>query len=222
MMDGDMAQHKVQSVDSVEGLPSCFEELGLTEPLLRRAVETGLRHYQRATPFHPRTHGGCNAWGEIVAVVRQMLKVKGWSPLDLRGLPMACHGEAGISIVVTSGDKNTGIREGEPSSRNPKGEATNNYVSHNLDLFTDPITEKTDDSLNNKTWVLLYYFDFKTKEVRFELSLPLNLSPNGYFNKWLERHIFEPVAFSDDQQNVDLIINSEFNDDIDFDIAIRT
>ena len=70
----------------------------------------------------------------------------------------------------------------------------------------------------HETWVLLYHYDKMEKEVRYELSLPMNLSSSGYFNSWKKRYIFPSISLDED-----VIVNpknvTEFNDDIDFDIS---
>ncbi|MNU86111.1 hypothetical protein D3C71_758650 [compost metagenome] len=197
--------------------------LGIDQGTLRRAVESGARVYLKATSFHPRTHGGVTAWGETVGILRQELSPFGWKPSDKNGLPVTANGELGISIVVTSGDKETGIETGTPSSNNDKGSATKRFVNSNYDMFEDDqFSVFSSGPIDfHETWVLLYHYDKLAKEVRYELSLPMNLSSSGYFDSWKRRYIFPSISLDED-----VIINpnnpnnpTEFNDDIDFDIS---
>lgn len=194
--------------------------LGIDQGTLRRAVESGARVYLKATAFHPRTHGGVTAWGETVGILRQELSPFGWKSSDKNGLPVTANGELRISIVVTSGDKDTGIETGNPSSNNDKGSATKKFVSSNYDMFEDDkLSVFSSEPIDlHETWVLLYHYDKSAKEVRYELSLPLNLSSSGYFNSWKKRYIF-PVISLDEGVSINPGNLTEFNDDIDFDIS---
>lgn len=208
---------KAALVSQSSAIASELEKLDISETLLRSAVEMGVRTYRKATPFHPKTHGGSSAWGEVVAVVRQGLKAKGWSILDQSGLSMVCNMESGISIVISSGDRQTGLPDGIPSSRNSKGSATQGYVDLNYDLFSNSSDDSENPIDSTKTYVLLYYFDFEKQEVRYELSLPTEINARGYIKGWERRYLFGPISLKAD---VDVSENNEaeFNNDIDFDI----
>ncbi|MEM8445545.1 hypothetical protein Q4R95_19670, partial [Morganella morganii] len=90
-------------------------------------------------------------------------------------------------VIITSGDKDTGLIDGNPRTKNAKGNAVRRAVeknNYNLELF--PSNDVFDDNLDEleaistldptKTYVLLYYFDFSSKEVRCELSLPKEMT----------------------------------------------
>ncbi|MGY3945474.1 hypothetical protein [Aeromonas tecta] len=194
--------------------------LGIDQGTLRRAVESGARVYLKATSFHPRTHGGVTAWGETVGILRQELSPFGWKQSDKNGLPVTANGGLGISIVVTSGDKETGIETGTPSSNNDKGSATKRFVNSNYDMFEDDkLSVFSSEPIDlHETWVLLYHYDKSKKEVRYELSLPMNLSASGYFDSWKKRYIFSAISLDEDTI-IDPDNKTEFNDDIDFDIS---
>lgn len=196
---------------------SAMSASGLSEDIIRKAIELGVRTYKKATPFHPKTHGGSSAWGEVVASIRQDLKLKGWSLLDQNGLSMVCHKDSGISIVISSGDKQTGLEDGFPSSRNSKGAATSNFIDLNYDLFKDEIVSSEEQADLSKTYVLLYFFDFDKKEARFELSLPTEMNAKGYIKGWKERMIFGPISLNAEPKFED-DARAEFNDDVDIDI----
>ena len=195
-----------------------LDALGITEAILKKAVETGVRSYNKATSFHPNTYAGSAAWGDTVATIREELKRQGWSLVDHRGLSLACNKKHGISLVVTSGCRLTGVKGGRgPSSKNNKGNATKDFVDVNYDLFQTDNSEEHYQVLKNETWVFLYHYDLFNKEVRYELSLPLELSQHGHFSSWAKRFVFKPISLKDEVEDI-VEEKSNFNDEVDFDI----
>ena len=195
-----------------------LDDLKVSYDLVHRVVEAGIRAYMNSSPFHPKTHAGSSAWNEIVAELRKGLKAEGWSLMDRVGQPLIYNKDLNVSIGVSSGDKETGISEKMPSSKNPKGAVTQNLINQNMDLFSDAI-----DMINPvdsyKTYFLLYYFDIAQQEARFELSLPTELSVSGYISDWSDRYCFQPLSFNDDV--VLQLEQGEFSEDIDFDIDFK-
>ncbi len=48
---------------------------------------------------------------------------------------------------------------------------------------------KLDASVNKQTWFLLHYWDEDADEIRVELSLPAEMTPDGFVIQWRERII---------------------------------
>ncbi|MCV2886534.1 hypothetical protein OE749_17695 [Aestuariibacter sp. AA17] len=212
------------STKTSEAAKSKLAELGLSREILERAIQEGLFQFKKVTKLHPVTAGGSRAWEEVNASLReQLLQTQaGWNMSHEKGLTLTFNKSLGVNIVVTSGDRHTGIKEGFPKTKNTKGASTQNYVGVNYSLFGDDedvvsiFQEKIDKT---ETWVLLYHIDTALKQVRFELSLPSGMSgSNGKIriDSWEQRIIFNPVPFNSDVTPTD---KPEFNEDISFDVT---
>lgn len=186
--------------------------MGLTLDDIDQAIIDGLIQFKKATKLHPVTHAGVTAWGETNATLRAKLigKAIGWGYKHKAGLTITHNKKLGIAIIATSGDKDTGLLDGSPSTKNKKGPSTRNIVTNNLtlDLFDEPSINNsgivhlhTSNIDPTQTWVLLYHIDIGRKEVRYELSLPDSIvQVQGQEGKlkidnWKSRIIFEPLPF---------------------------
>lgn len=183
------------------------------------AVSRAIYESRRSSPLHPRTSAMSRAWDELVAAFRESVLTgsRGWNFILNNGLEYTINSALGLSIIVTSGNKDTGLQEGFPKTKNTKGVATEDMVSRNLDLFeSNDINSMAPDMRvdTTQTYVFLYYFDHHVKEVRCELSLPSGMSGLNGYNKisaWRERIILPTIPFTaaiDTQEK-------EFNDEID-------
>lgn len=196
---------------------------GIEPSIFRDALQSGLALSKSVTKFHPVTAGGSRAWEEIVATFREQViqHNDGWKAEQRSGMPVLINPERGITIVITSGDENTGIKDfSSPKTKNAKGHVTESFVGRNYDLFDD---ENNVDTLlecidSHQTWVLLYTFDKNRSEVRYELSLPTSTAISGNKGKikicdWQTRIIFPAISY-DDIVLPDL--SNDFTDDTDF------
>ncbi|EHK7404367.1 TPA: hypothetical protein KDY52_001301 [Vibrio parahaemolyticus] len=209
--------------DSFDESPDLTPTLGISPTIFRDAIQSGLILYKSTTKFHPVTAGGSRAWEEIVASFRLSVveNYQGWKAIQENGMPILVNPPLGITIVITSGDTNTGLTDSlPPKTKNAKGQVTENYVGKNYDLFGSaedtPQIIKID---SNQTWVFLYTVDKSKKEIRFELSLPTDTSISGAKGKikicdWQKRVIFPPVSFDDIPD--DYVPGNDFTDDSDF------
>ncbi|MHC5178636.1 hypothetical protein [Serratia rhizosphaerae] len=210
-----MLAHKIyQDQSSVAKL----ESMGLSVDDFTFAISRAIYESRRSSPLHPRTSAMSRAWDEVVAAFRESVLsgVRGWNYMLNNGLEYTINSELGLSIIATSGSKDTGLVEGFPKTKNSKGTATESLVSRNLDLFEsndfEHIADVTIDS--TKTYVFLYYFDLSAQEVRCELSLPSGMSGFNGHNKidaWSERIILPSVPFSAAIETSE----KEFNEEID-------
>ena len=221
-------QHKVIQVSEED---ITIKNMGLDKGSLEQAIKDGLIQYKRSSPLHPLTHAGSTAWGEIVYVVRAKLLSlgNGWSFYQKDGLSITHNKGTGIAIIVTSGDKDTGLSGGSPSTKNKKGPSTRNIVNNNQPSLFEPIhSENLADAESpldsTETWVLLYCIDKIAKEIRFELSLPSSTARiSGKENKlkidsWKTRLIFEPVPF-DIEPNKITSEKAVFTDEVSFKVS---
>ena len=212
-----LAQKIYEDQSSLERLQS----MGLTVDDFNFAVSRAIYESRRSSPLHPRTSAMSRAWEEVVAALRESLLsgLKGWNYIFNSGLEYTINSKLGLSIIVTSGNKDTGVFEGFPKSKNAKGAATENMISRNLDLFNADEQEDIEEFSgtlidSTKTYVFLYYFELGAQEVHCELSLPSAMSGiNGHtkISAWSERIILPAVPFSSAVE----IPEKEFNEEID-------
>lgn len=213
-----MLAHKIyEDQSSLDKLQS----MGLTVDDFTFAVSRAIYESRRSSPLHPRTSAMSRAWDEIVAALRESVlsSSKGWNYTFNNGLEYTINSELGLSIIVTSGNKDTGLVEGFPKSKNAKGSATEDVIFRNLDLFNSEYHEEVEEFSGNsidstQTYVFLYYFDLGAQEVRCELSLPSAMSGFNGHNKisaWSERIILPAVPFSAAVETPE----KEFNEEID-------
>lgn len=150
------------------------------------------------------------------------------------GVPFESNGIEGIksplrkiTIIVNSGNKNTGIKDKEPKPKNQKGSGYNILMSDNLDLFTsydnlldaNAITEESADP--NQTWLLLFYIDEKKEEIRFELLLPTKIE-NRVISGYKKRIIFAPIDISNKPKFTSVKSEESSTVGIDFDVPRKS
>ncbi|WP_353614058.1 hypothetical protein [Mangrovibacter phragmitis] len=219
-----LAQKIYQDHNSVAKLKS----MGLSVDNFTFAISRAIYESRRSSPLHPRTSAMTRAWEEVVAAFRESVisELKGWNYTFDSGLEYTINSERGLSIIATSGNKDTGILEGFPKTKNAKGSATEDVISRNLGLFGEDDddddeyeSEEPEDSIpisidSTQTFVFLYYFDLGAQEVRCELSKPSAMSGFNGQNKissWSERIILPSVPFSAAIETPE----KEFNEEID-------
>lgn len=204
------------------------QTLGIDPSIFRDAMQSGISLFKSATKFHPVTTGGSRAWEEVVGIIRSQVvdKYEGWKALQKDGMPVLINAAEALTLVITSGDENTGILGmADPRTKNAKGQVTENFVSKNLDLFSILEEETNIVELSpidsHQTWILLYVIDKVKSEVRFELSLPTCTALSGNQGRikiceWQKRVIFPSIPFS--EVVIDVVADSEqhFTDESDF------
>jgi len=214
----DIALNIFSSEESVE---ERLQQLGLSHEHLKYAVAQGQSARNTSTPNHPTNAGGTMAFLEAVKGLRDSLLPEGWVIQNVRNLSMTVNPETNLAIVVSGGSNDTGLQEGYPTTRNPKGHQTKHYLSVNQkDLFQDnvvPVNDVEDDS-TNQTWLLLYCFDAKAQEIRSELSLPTSIDSLGRVCGWNERILLKSIPL--DGELID--IEPDFSPEIDIDIERQT
>jgi hypothetical protein len=198
--------------------------LCINKEVFADAMQGGLSLYKSANKFHPVTTAGSRAWEEIVGIFRQLVvdQHEKWVSAQQNGIPILINSSRNQTIVVTSGDKNTGLENSvQPKTRNAKGDVTQAYVWKNFDLFEGSLIEPEVVSIDgHQTWVLLYTIDKTSKELRYELSLPTSTSISGNNGKikiseWKERHIFPSIPFENIAPTLPLP-KVEFSDESSF------
>lgn len=210
---------------NLAGLDVCETEelLGIDPQVFTDAVQSAIAPFRSVNAFHPRTAAGSRAWEEIVASFRQMVvsEYPGWKSRYLNGMPVLINSGKQKTIVITSGDHNTGLdMETLPKTKNQKGEKTKQFVGENYDLFESSreICSNAEKLDKHETWVLLYTIDKVQMEIRFELSLPTQTELAGHRGKvkisgWEKRFLFPAVPFDADISNIE---KPAFTDATDF------
>jgi hypothetical protein len=111
-------------------------------------------------------------------------------------------------MTALSGDEKTGTDE-TPSTRSPKGRATAEAVQVNSEQTQFPFMENAAAVMESSKepgrtlWIFLVHKDFKRRELRSELSRPLDMSEDGYIDKWGDRIIFPAISFDTGSADID-------------------
>jgi hypothetical protein len=182
--------------EDVEGRLS---ELGLTRSAFVDAVTQGHVHRAALTRNHPPQYHGSTMWGQTVAALRELLAPLGWFRREPDIYPLTAHEEQCMAIVVAAGDEYTGDRFGDPSTRSQKGRYTVNAVAANAthDMFADYLPKQNETGSGEATWLLLHHTDLAAKEIRIELSRPVDMG-GGKVTGWSERILLGSIPIGDD------------------------
>lgn len=193
-------------------------ELGLTFDDLYRAMRYGYLARLSCNSNDPPSTVGFLLWARTTRGLREQLAPRGWMKSDKK-LSVTVNPDETIAIAVSTGDDATGLVDGEPKSRFPKGPATREAVAINADAQGElfPLAEVT--KRPPTTWFLLLSVE-KQKEktvIRAELSLPSSMDEEGRIGGWFERIVLPVIEDSDDADR------RRRDDDTgpDFDVDVR-
>lgn len=180
----------------------------LAPELLTKAILKGLAARNDTTAASAPTAAGGKQWFETLEGLRTLLEEKQWKPLNQRNCPFIISPDHSISIVVMTGNPETG-KQGleDPSTAADKGAVAEGYVNANRQqqLFNQAVDFAKKTQQGTQVWALLYHYDKTLKEVRYELSYPTDFSKKK-ITGWGER----------------LILGSIPNNPIDFTIRTET
>lgn len=172
-----------------------LHQLGLTEAEPLTAVEHGQAAAANCTENNPCLQRSIDAWGETIRALREIKIPQGWHRYDEQHQqPLVLNPKGDIAITAASGDEYTGIEDRNPATKSSKGLLTQLAVKSNsmkYTLFGD--IRKPD---TRETWILLFYRDQDTLEIRSELSLPVKMNAEKQVDHWLERIILSPIPFN--------------------------
>lgn len=199
-------------------------ELGLSEPMLLEIAMKGHAARTNATEDDPSNAGGTMAYFAMVRAKRHALCPLGWEKDEVKGLPRTTNPETGVTLIISCGDKEVGIENGHPKTKNAKGPQAEFYISqnHQMDLFAEDLEKHVikQDS-NQQTWVLLHHFDAKNNEIRIELSLPTEMDENHYISGWEQRLILPPINLNNPLSPSDTSSSSEYQQELDIPVKRR-
>jgi hypothetical protein len=179
---------------------SRLAELGLDQQVLRTAVARGQLAVDNCTSHHPRMYPPLAGWAETVRGLREPLSMRGWKNSDDRNYALCVDRSGRLAIAVATGNEETGLVSGTPSTKASKGPSTLEAVLVNvaqLSLFQEadlpPAAPPTpvEQADNRATWILLICR--ADGETRAELSLPVAIGLDGRVTDWRERIILGSI-----------------------------
>jgi hypothetical protein len=201
--EGNVMDVRPWSAVAENDKPRRLAELGLSEGLLRRALDAGIREASACTAHNPANYPGMVVWGTTIRELRDELVPAAWGARDDRGFPTVAHPRGTHQIAVAAGTVDTGRRNAIPRTRRTKGKVTELAIEFNqlglgdLESGSEYFAPTDGGEPIEQTWYLLHYRDDLADEVRLELSLPGEMK-KGYITGWLERIILEPLAGAGD------------------------
>lgn len=174
--------------------------LGLKLEWLQEIGARILTAFSQTTRHDALNAPGSYAYFAAVRSTRDILCLQGWSVYRQSNLELIRHEKKDISLLVSSGDKYTGDKDVEPSTKNPKGTQTIKIVVQNsqcLYLFpemNEPFLRKPESS---PTWFLLYHIDPFKEKMHMELSLPTSFDKQELkVYGWRQRLLLPDIDFS--------------------------
>jgi len=139
-----------------------------------------------------------------VCALREQVIPRNWERSDEGNLPFTVNPTRTVAIAVATGDEDTGKPDRQPCTKSSKGPMTKKAVRTNerqMLLFGDLRLRPEDlKKINERmTWLLLIHCDLETREVRSELSRPVNMNEEGRVDGWDERIILTSVPLDGDE-----------------------
>jgi hypothetical protein len=178
-------------------------ELGLEPEILTEAVQRGQAEWASCTANHPRFFPGIAAWAETVRALRELLLPHGWQRSDEGNLPFTVNEAGQLALSVATSDGSTGRATGSPCTNGSKGPKTRGAIDVNrlqYQLFEniELLPQDMEAIKARTTWFLLIHRDLDSREVRSELSRPINMNVEGRVDGWAERVILGTIPFDGD------------------------
>lgn len=185
----DAVQKRLQELDAT-----------LDEAVLHMAIEQGYRARLGVTAAHPKTAAGTLHWHESVGTLRTELGVRNWTMVDRQNCPFSVSPDKNMSIIVMTGDPDTGKLRGEPRNQAEKGAVLGKAIEENrqYELFEKDAAHvwRSENKAGTQVWVLLYHVDqgkVGANEIRIELSLPKKFNGKRIVD-WTERIILGTIS----------------------------
>lgn len=164
--------------------------------LFHDAIRGGVGGRNDVTPASAPTAAGVQQWLKTVEDLRTLLAALQWHIHEERNCPFISSPDRSVSIVVMTGNSETGKNGFEdPTNQAEKGAVAESFVHQNsqLELFNrDSFNLAKERQKETQVWALLYHYDKALNEVRFELSLPTGFD-NKKITKWDVRLILGSI-----------------------------
>lgn len=154
-----------------------LEQLGLSKAILLEVVRAAVGARRNATPFHPITTAGFNAWSEGTAHLRRILVSRGWRMGDKDNIASVYNAETDTKVIFQNAER-AGDVLNDPIASSRKGAGAARAVERaQYDLF--PETRKKEiEEARTKLWCLFVMAD--GDDVRAELSRPIAINEEQY------------------------------------------
>ena len=181
-------------------VPNRLKQLGLKEPILRLGAEEGQAEWANCTLNDPPMFRGLVPWARTLRSLRESMIPEGWERLEDGGQSFVVNKSGTLAITVATGDRHTGVKGETPSTKSSKGPKTQLAIAQNTlawTLYGDIRTAEKQKADSRITWILLFYRDTETSEIRCELSLPASMNHEGQVDEWKERIILTAIPFGD-------------------------
>ena len=173
--------------------------IGLTPSRLTRPCIEGVQNAVAGySPFEPAISFGFSIWSKIVGALRKQLNDEDWKHHDIANAPRSVSPDGTTAIAAVGGDPQTANTDSDPRNARTKGPRFTNEVENNAAKSSAPrytqcrlnLGAGDEDTAfaNLQTWVLLYFWDRASNELRLELSLPIDCS-KGFVTQWETRII---------------------------------
>ncbi|MDP2211853.1 MAG: hypothetical protein Q8J63_08965 [Candidatus Aquicultor sp.] len=171
-----------------------LDELGLTEPLLREAVEwTYAYHVAEVTENEPPYAQGMIMYIKLTRALRDRLLLLGWQRDNSRNYSTTINPDRSLAIAVAGGDESTGREDESPSTISRKGKATKDAIIKGQMAFDYGDTSRSIQLGGPQIWILLVHVDPETDELRLELARPYSVTGKDCISKWQERIILQAI-----------------------------
>lgn len=172
-----------------------LRQLGLADEELTAAVEVGQFSAANCTANNPSLQKAIVAWGDTIRALREVKIPQGWQRYDeAHQQPLVLNPKGTLAITAAAGDEYTGIKERNPATKSSKGSLTESAIKSNSLKYT--LWGDIRKPNTRETWILLYYRDKVTLEIRSELSLPVDMNSEKQVDRWSERIILSVIPYS--------------------------
>jgi hypothetical protein len=179
-------------------------QLGLERETFDTAAKENYAAWASCTPHHPVTFPGQSGWAEMNRSIADSLVISRWGTWQSeRNLPLVVNSTGMMAITASSGDEDTGRKDGFPCTSSAKGPRTAQFVKANKQQKFAFMEAPADLAAAVKkpgrsTWIFLCFRDLLHNELRYELSRPIDMSEDGHVDDWAERIIFPPFPIDPD------------------------
>lgn len=201
---------------------NALSDLGLRYEWLSEICQRALAAFNQATPNDAANAAGSYAYLAAVRAKRDILCPEGWEKKPYGNLEITRNPRDNTGIIVSSGDRYTGIKDKIPSTKNNKGSQTQMLVCQNhvqLKFWDEPKIDENKENELGPTWILLYHIDKTNSELRMELSLPIEMNTDELkVTGWDKRIILPSINFDDLSDRFEN--NSESEHDFESEIKI--
>lgn len=186
---------------------SRLESLGLDQEVLVESGLAGFSALAACTENHPAGSPGFYAWSETVRTLREKLITRAWHRSSDSGLSLVVNGDDTIAISVSSGDDDTGVRDGNPRTKYAKGPRTVEVVRANrfMDYLLPEMALPSKASVTGDgrtTWIFLIRCNGDSQLFVSELSRPVGVTDDGFVDGWAERIILATTRFGGDDSTL--------------------